>query len=297
MLLAGLAAVDSALATYPLEPLGAGLDYWTFALGEDLVARCPQRDEGAANIEVEQRVLPLIAHHLDPDLAIPITVAMGPNPLGPGRMAIARRVPGEILGGDDWIRRGMHRDDRVANDIARLITAVHAVPVRAALDAGVRVHRGRAQYHDERRMVQRSLLRLLTPETGRLLLADWDSFLGDDENFLVPPCLTHADISLDHLLVVRTTGTPSIGGLIDFGDLQIADPDIELGPLLAEAGDDLVGAILAHQGRALTPALTRKLTFFGLADIVHDALWALDNGVEDLLAESLAVLGDRYLGR
>jgi|GEM_PF-2401286 len=294
-----LAAATPRLASLPLEPLGAGLDFWAFALGDDLVVRCPQHGEGARNLAVEQRVLPLVATLIPPGLAIPLPVASAPNPLGPGELGIATRVPGVVISDEQWIGRGLLGDQELAASIAALIDAIAMVPVAEAAALGVPHVERRGRYRAmSSRIVSDVSPRLGDVSVARRLQQVWASFVADGANFSTERSVIHADISLDHLLLDENdAGRVTLAGLIDFGDIAIDDPDYELSYLWAEGGRDFVRRIQACRGRPLSDRLVGKLAFYELADAVTDVLWGLDYADDDLVAESLALIHDVVTSR
>src|SRR4029077_8374132 len=51
------------------------------------------------------------------------------------------------------------------------------------------------------------------------------SFLDDDDNFRFAPGLTHGDIGPEHVLI---TDAGDLAGVIDWGDLAVGDPVVDL---------------------------------------------------------------------
>ena len=282
------------LAEESMVPLGSGLDCWAVGVGPDVVLRIPQNDEAAAGVERDQALLPELAVVIP--VAIPAPLFVARNPLGPGRLGGYRLVRGAVVDPDGWRERRLLVDANAAA-IARIVEAISSFPAERARALGVTDGGGRQGYADDLERVRHDVGPLLPEPAARELADRWRRFTDDDANFDFAPVLLHADLSLDHLLVVDG----AITGVIDFGDVELGDPDAELGYLWAEAGPAFVARIQAGRGRRLTAALAAKLAFFQLADEVGDAVWGIDNGRPEVTAGALerltATLGRSATGR
>lgn len=276
-----LTDLDTGWTGERLVPLGAGMDFWVFGLGDRLTVRCPQHDEAADLATTQRHVLPVIADHLT--LAVPRPLRTGSNPLGPGEFDVFTRVPGESSDDDTWHRHGWLADARNVAIVARTLDELAAVPVAEARQAGVAPRRLRDSLARRAGRARAELAALLPVAAATALLERFERFVADGANFPAAEVVIHADVSLDHLLV--TDGV--ITGLIDFGDVAIGDPDCELAYLYADAGREFVAAVQARRGRPLSAAVEHKLQFFELADHVADALWALDHADPVLLASAI----------
>lgn len=280
------------LASGRLRLLGAGLDSVALQVDSDVgshVLRLPQGSHGAEGIAREAGLLPALAADLP--VPVPQFLFTAPNPLGPGEFCVYPLVPGLSLDEQEWVRRGLLRPD-TARTIAELIERIHAFPVERARSFGIEVTDLRAEFDEVLNDVRAEVLPLLPPDDAAALLRMWRRYLDRDANFDFEPTLIHADLSLDHLLV----DGERISGLIDFGDIEISDPDYDLCYLYPEAGRDFVRAIQRGRARDLDPHLEEKLRFWACSDPTLDVLDAIENGRTDFREQRLVVLRDA-LGR
>lgn len=284
---AALAAVRTDLAACPMRLLGAGFESVALLLDagrEAYVLRFPRGEDGAEGIACETRLLPELAETLD--VPIPRFAFTAPNPLGPGTFCCYPAVPGDSLDEDDWRARGLLDEPGPVRQIADLIEAIHAFPVERARALGVPETDERAEFAEDLRLVRAEVAPLLPRDEARRLVAAYERYLGDDANFAGPPALTHADLSLDHLLVTGNRVT----GLIDFGDVRIGDPDYDLCYLWPETSPAFVGRLQEHRGRPLDDRLEGKLRFWELADPAADVLHGIEHGMPDVRDEGLGHL-------
>ncbi|WP_280265809.1 phosphotransferase family protein [Nocardia wallacei] len=291
------ASPDPDLATGTLRLLGAGMDSVALLLERretSYVLRLPQDPHGAEGIAHEAALLPELAERLP--VPIPRFSFTAPNPLGPGAFCVYPAVPGESLPDEQWRRRGLLELPETSRRIAELIDGIHDFPVARARELGIETWDLRADFTADLKTVRAEVLPLISAREATMLLRAWEGYLGDDGNFDYRPTLLHADVSLDHLLV---TGT-QITGLIDFGDVEIGDPDYDLCYLYPDAGRDLVRCVQRCRGRELDTRLESKLRFWACADPALDVLHALENDMPRFRQERLRVLSEaleRFQGR
>lgn len=262
-----------------LDVLGSGLDCWAVRADDDVVLRIPQHDDGAASVDRQWAIVAALAERLP--VAVPVPLFTAANPLGPGAIGAARFVAGEVVDEHDWHRRGL-LDDANAETIASVIDAIASFPVDEAAELGVPVDDERSDLAAELDALRGHAGRHLAPDEVTDLLTRWELHLADDGNFANEPALVHADLSLDHLLIAHGR----IVGLIDFGDVNITDPDLELAYLWAEAGPGFVARVQQARGRTVDARLAAKLDFAQLRDEAGDILWAIEHEMPDLLAEA-----------
>ncbi|GAB2683644.1 phosphotransferase family protein [Nocardia thraciensis] len=277
------------LATGALRRLGAGMDSVALLLERPegpYVLRLPQDPHGAAGIAHEALLLPELADRLA--VPIPRFLFTAPNPLGPGQFCVYPAVPGESLSDEQWQRLGLLDLPATPRRIAELIEGVHGFSVVRARELGVETWDLRAEFTADLKTVRAEVVPLLGPTEADALLRAWEGYLGDDANFDYRPTLTHADVSLDHLLV---TGT-EITGLIDFGDVEIGDPDYDLCYLYPDAGPDFVRRVQHCRGTELGSRQEAKLRFWACADPALDVLHAVENGMPEFREERLRVLSE-----
>jgi aminoglycoside phosphotransferase (APT) family kinase protein len=220
--------IASQFPEVPLEPLtrlGEGWDN-----GGRWVFRFPRRAVAIPGFEREMEALPKLA----PRLPLPI-----PEPVYRGRATAefpwpwfgARHVLGvEPLGLDEAARR------RLARPFARFLRALHAAPLIDGLptdpmgraDMAVRVPKTDASLID---LETEGLWR--TPRSVAALLEEAAS--------LPPPeavSVLHGDLHMRHVLV---DGSGATSGVIDFGDICVGDPSVDL---------TLLWSMLPSAGRA-----------------------------------------------
>lgn len=273
------------LAEGRLSVLGAGMDSLAVLVeaGDGRwVVRLPKGEDAVEGIAREARLLPELAGRVR--LPIPRFAFTAANPLGPGECCVYPAVPGESLSDDEWVARGLLGSDAVARAVAEFLDSVHGFPVRRAVELGVEEVDFRKDFAADLELVRAQVIPLLPEREGRRLAEIWEEYLAEDANFEYEPALIHADVSLDHLLV---TGE-SISGVIDFGDVQVGDPDYDLCYLWSDAGAVFVERVRAAQGLGFDARLRAKLDFWACADHAVDVLHAIEHEMTEFREIAIA---------
>jgi aminoglycoside phosphotransferase (APT) family kinase protein len=265
-----------------LAPFAAGWDNALWVTGEGTAFRFPRRAIAVAGVEREIAVLPVLAPRLP--LPIPVPTLIGhPAEDYPWPFFGARLLPGTELAdaplGADRAAFGLA--------LAGFLRALHAPAILGALGSALALDpMGRA---DMARRVPRTRERLATLASLGLWTAPRAAIAVLDEAETLPAstdeALVHGDLHVRHVLV-GPDGRPS--AVIDWGDLAVADPSVDLSlywnQLDAPARDAFRDGYGAER---LTPARLLRARVLGLFLDAALAAYAHDTGNDALLRTTL----------
>lgn len=205
-----IAAQFPELAPVTARLLGVGWDNTAFVVNERLVFRFPRRTVAAPLLATELEVLPRIAPHLPLPIPVPrFQGTLGEWPFGGYEQLAGQTMCGARLSATE--RAGL------AVPLAQFLRALHALKVPAPPDT-----------------IRRLDLEFRLPRAQEnLAKAKALGLLGEGELDLVPPrgwvaradTLVHGDLYVRHLLVGDNR---ALAGVIDWGDLHLGDPAIDL---------------------------------------------------------------------
>jgi aminoglycoside phosphotransferase (APT) family kinase protein len=193
-----------------------GWDNRSFQLGDDMVVRLPSAAPYAAQVEKEQRWLPVLA----PSLSYPI-----PAPLGLGAPSSGYPWPWSIyrwLDGQNAEPASVAKSTAFATDVAMFLAELHrAEPTGGPAPGPHNFYRGGplATYDGE---VRESIGRLGSTIAEGAAIRTWESALRSA--WKRGPVWVHGDISLGNLLAIDGRLT----GVLDFGSLAVGDPACDL---------------------------------------------------------------------
>jgi aminoglycoside phosphotransferase (APT) family kinase protein len=266
-----------------VEPLATGWDNTVFLVGGEWVFRFPRRAVALPGLVREMAVLPRLAPSLP--LPIPVPEFLGrPSAAYPWPFWGGRHVPGRELAD---ARPADHLRVVAARELGEFLRALHEPRLVAEYANGLPrdpLHRGdpavRAPLARER-LARLALGRVWEPDPAvERLLVDGERLGPSDHAFAV----AHGDLHLRHLLV---HGDGRAAGVIDWGDLCLADPAVDLSIAYAGFAGPARAALLDAYGAVDAERETRARV---LAVFLCSALaeYAAGTDREELLAESLA---------
>lgn len=201
--------------------VGRGFDADVWRVG-DTVFRFPRRKVAVPLVETEMRVLSDLAPHLP--LPIPAPIHMGaPSEAFPYQFYGHRYLEGLTA---DRARLDDAERTAIAPALGRFLRALHAIPLAEAEALGVLPDTFRSD-HAARAARARTQLpyfegtrwESLIPELSRWLDHPVATPVGE------PLVLLHGDIYARHLLL---DADHQLSGILDWGDLCLGDPSIDL---------------------------------------------------------------------
>ncbi|MCU1439141.1 MAG: Aminoglycoside phosphotransferase [Rhodoglobus sp.] len=198
------------------EPDVQGNDNRTYRLGSELSVRLPSAEGYVAQVEKEQRWLPVLA----PELPLPVAkpVAMGwPSELFAWPWSVYRWIEGSVASRD---RIG--EPSAFAAELAAFLTALQAIDATGGPPAGAQsfFRGGDLRVYD--RETRDSIALLADRIDAQAALAAWNAALS--ARWSGRPRWVHGDIAPANLLV----RDGRLAAVIDFGCSAIGDPACDL---------------------------------------------------------------------
>jgi aminoglycoside phosphotransferase (APT) family kinase protein len=267
-----------------VQRLSAGWDNTVFLVNGAWVFRFPHRQVALAGVRTEMEVLPRLAPHLPLPIPHPVFLGRGSQAY-PWPFFGARLVPGQESAA---FQLSAGERAALAPQLARFLRALHAPELCAALrpllppdtqrrtDMAARLPKTRQRLEE---------LRRLGHETFEEALAE----MFEAAQSLPPPvstALVHGDLHFRHLLLAERA---QLSGIIDWGDLHLGDPAVDLQlywsflppegreAFLAEYGPVTPDGLL--RARVVAVFLSAVLASYGhqegLKDVEREALWGL----------------------
>jgi aminoglycoside phosphotransferase (APT) family kinase protein len=235
-----LAASFPGVALKGPKLVSVGDEYVTWAAGS-YVVKFPKTEEDAARIEREPAVRALVASRLgslvpmitavgEPTDAFPLAIGLYERAQGrPGQ-----QVDGPMLSPKPWARVG------IAKTTAAALSSLHAIPQAAARKAGVSAA---TLELDAGFDVSDAALDWATRVAGTAVDAFLIDPLPSDARTSGAAVLCHGDLKGEHLFVSED-GT-RLTAIIDWADVCVCDPAVDLAGLAIWLGPSFVREVLA----------------------------------------------------
>lgn len=257
-----------------IEPYGKGVGDAIFRVNGDYLFKFAKHEKASKILEKEMAMLPELQGHV----GVPI-----PEVRYAGRYH-GRNDEQLFFGYKEIIGRGMKREDvqedgvikeNLVGQLVEFMDGVQAYDVAKARERGVPEVDPRAHYEREREDARRELYPFLkarfpveASELERFIEESFEKYLGDENNFDFEPKLIHGDLEGPNA-VLYDEERDEIAGVLDFGGLEITDPDRELWRLYAHYGKDFTDKILELKPHPNQGLLYGKMNFFWTAQEVH----------------------------
>jgi len=291
---AALRRIDAGARPASATYLGAGYAYAAHRVPSptgDWVVRLPKRTDGAwgtdriEDIEREVRFFGLLREY-DFGTTVPRDSTLLRDPAGRTLGAAHRYVSGSPLA-----RLGAPRGaarEVLAQDIARFLSRLHAVPVAIAKQASLESASLATSTYTP---LTRQSLPHLGEATARWLQGRTEAFLAGGGTMKAPRRVIHADISGAHLLLTRRR---RLSGVIDFGDILIADPALDFAGLLNDLTWRDLERVWAHYEGTVDADAERRVRYYIEVQAIFQVVYGADgvgpaeraNGVRRLAARA-----------
>jgi aminoglycoside phosphotransferase (APT) family kinase protein len=257
-----------ALAPARAAYLGEGCDSCAFDVNGEWVFRFPKRADVAQQLEIEARMLPLLAE--GSPLQIPVFSFLGcPSAAYPYRFAGYRKLPGVP---------GFDLDARAAGvvaGIAGFLSRLHGFPAREAAAQGV-PSRDVGDLIEELQTDVLDDLERLSGVVDDAPLDEWRAFFetGCAAPDGIARVLVHGDLAAEHVLY--DPARRRVTGVIDWSELALSDAAIDLAAFYHWGGRPCFDAALSVYGHPIDEGAAVRARFLAACRGVGDIVFGLD---------------------
>ena len=254
--------------------LGEGDDSTAFDVDGRWVFRFPKRAEVESQLLLEMRLLPVLA--ASSPLPLPAFSFHGqPAPGFPRHFGGYAKLPGVAA---NTVDPAAVRFAAWAPVIGTFLSWVHAYPVDDAKAFGVPSQD--AEIFDEMRSDALDAFDNVSRVAPSAPHDIWHRFIAEAPGVTslhsMPPALVHADFAAEHVLCDMDAGI--ITGIIDWTDVCIGDPAIDLLGLYHWGGTELVDLVLPAYRHAVDEATLTRARYFAACRGVGDVRFGLEMG-------------------
>jgi len=264
-LLTAESAKDLITAAFPrfhgmqVEFLDEGWDFQVFEVDAEWLLRFPKREECAAKLSMECRLLPDLADWVS--LPIPrYEYSAELHECLDQPFAGYKKLPG--IAGDVSKSVDLHK---VARQLGLFLTRLHAYPVDKAREAGVPERSDLVAHWRNKSCEQLNGIVDLNVDPTNLR-----RYLENDvpTPFEGALSLVHNDLWAEHILVDPRSG--SVSGIIDWGDAAISDPAVDFACLYSWYGEKWLENVLANYSGTLDAEIIPRSRYLATCLAIHN---------------------------
>lgn len=268
-----------------IDYVGEGMDSKAFVVNECLIFRFPKNQDVANQLKVEIALLPKLASKVN--LPIPNFMYVGTQSNGLPFVGYEKLLGSELTKN---LLGTLDINDRQGafSQMGNFLQQLHAFPIEIAKQCGAQASAFKDDFTNDLRTLRAEVFNLLSEDKQQYVEQLYDGYLSNDTNFNYTPSLIHADLGDEHIL--WNVEKKKISGIIDFGDINIGDPDYDFMYPYEEWGEANVRGILQYYPHNNHTLLFKKLEFFRRADTLNLALIGVHRKDESVLHKALAEL-------
>ena len=257
-----------------------GWDHAVVILDEAIVFRAPKARAYRDALADEVRLL----RYLQPrvDVGIPDYTYRSAD----GSFAGYPLLPGRELDVDSFRQLSDSQRERIADQLAAFLTAVHEIPRSTARELGVSEPDPRKDFDDLRRDTETLVLPRLAPHEVPVVRAFLTEMAAESRS-VHPTTLIHGDLSGEHVLWDAENQQVNI---IDFSDRSIGDPALDFAGLHAYGSEFIERVLERYRGPKDEGTLRRARLYFrrGALETMVQSLQGYPCTFEEGYAEFLA---------
>lgn len=254
------AVVEARFEVGTFEPLGDGWVCFTYELNGEWIVQFPRFPIAEATTRKQLALLPELAKELPAEIPVPELVSHDP-------LCIAYpKIEGEPLDADAALASD------VPERLGRFLHALHSVAPELVGWRPIGTDVFREICRGELRELRERVFPLLDAAERDRADAMFSAFVDDDDTFRFVTTIAHRDLGPEHVLVHGG----ELVGVIDWGDVAIGDPAIDLWWIAGHTG--FGERVLAAYGGTPDRTFRDRAAFWFRLGPWHEVTYGLDTG-------------------
>ncbi len=232
---------------------------YVLEVNDELIFRFPRRKEGIAQLQIESKLLPIVAKIVS--IRVPEFEWLWKGGRGLQRIFVGyRKIPGVHMTRD---LLDASKDSRMTLELSDFMNEIHRIPARRLRNLGLPTftpaewRRGQGRLL---RMIASKVRPLLNAKAQQRLSSIIEDFRNHGDDFRFKHGLIHCD--LDGANILCDPSVKRITGIIDWGDACIGDPAYDFSGLLYEYGTKFLDGVLSHYSMEDKSAFKRRVSFY-----------------------------------
>lgn len=261
------------------------------------LVRLARNAEASRALRVEAALMPRLA----PSLNLPVAVVERIAPYrGALLAAVHRKIVGVPLTRELYESLPSGAQQQAVRDLALFMRSLHDTSLSVAREAGVPacdypfcrtedgITPGSAPEQYSAALDKLLAFPEIDRDTAHFCAGVVRSLLKQERGEAAAPALVHGDLSAEHVLFDPDAGR--ITGVIDFTDVVITDPTLDLMYLYSAYGEAFLSGLLRHYAPERSEPLAGRVRLLYRWYAVLRLLWPLEHGYPDAAERRLAEL-------
>jgi len=245
-------------------------------VNHEWVFRFPKYEIEILNASREFHILKELQHHISLPVPNPEYANLETNVCKEAFIGY-RLIPGKPLFKQTFIQIENH--ERLAAQLATFLKELHGIPVSKFVSLELESNDSRRNWMLFYNDVRESLFPMIREDAREKLSLMFESFLDDPRNFEFEPKVIHGDFGPTNILHQGE----NISGILDFSELSIDDPAIDVASLIGKFG---YGEGFIQLMEPVYPGISKYLNrarFYASTFALQDALFGFKHKNKELL--------------
>lgn len=253
-----------------IKYVGKGRYSKVFLLNEDMVFKFPTNKEACEVISKEIKVL----NFIDGKISINIPRVQYHHKYGKCPFICMSRINGISLNKRIFNKLNIEHQQKIIKELASFFSQMHKLKIDENAEKILeKIDFETATKNFFLKQYRLKISKHLTKEQNIFIEESFNNYLGDKKNFEYEPVIVHGDLHLENMFFNQETN--EISGIIDFGDVNIADNVYDFRYLDLYFGREFTRNMLKFYDKPIIGNMFAKLEIFNLCNFICDALFAL----------------------
>ncbi len=236
-----------------------GWENYVLEVNHELIFRFPRRREGVTQLQLELKLLPIVARVSS--IRVPEVEWIWQGGRGLRRIFVGYR---KILGmhmTSDLVDAS--EDSPMVLELSDFLNEIHSLPITRLRKLGVPYVTQAEWTRNNGRLLHKITLEvqpLLNQKARRRLSSILNDFRNYRDSVRFEPVFRHCDLNGANILC--DPSAKRITGIIDWGDASIGDPAYDFSGLLYEYGTKFLDALLSHYSLGNKSDFRKRIIFY-----------------------------------
>lgn len=252
-------------------------------VNEELIFKFPKYKHVIEELKIEAEIMPIISKHVTLDVPVQLYSSFESNE--PGQVFVGyKMIKGTPLERELYWQ--LENKQTVAAQIGGFLQELHSLPADCLTGVGIKKQDGFAYWSDMLMKIEKSIFPHIRPESREQFNESFRNFLDNDENFQYEPVLIHGDFGTSN--IIYDAGLGKISGVIDFGQMALDDPAIDIASLICPMGYGEGFAKYIVQAYPQMQALLSRARFYMSTFALQEALFGVETGDREAFEAGVA---------
>lgn len=257
---------------YALNTEGQNND--AIVINDEYIFKFPKYLQSIEKLKKETVILDMLKRYISLDIPVFEFVNCNSPKVGQAYCGY-KMIEGVSLRRDIFLK--IHNKEKIANQLAEFLKELHGIPLEVIDSRTVETVGDHSHWKKLYERIEENLFPFMRKSSQELITESFSSFLKANINFV--PTLIHGDFGPSNILY--DSNKEIISGIIDFNDVSIGDPAVDIASLIGPFG---YGEDFVKTFEPIYPnidKLLKRARFYAGTFALQEAIFGLETGDQE----------------